>query len=299
MRRAKIILIPVLLLLGGWLVVLAVRTSTAELPKNIGNGAGGTNAIPSLAARNQMSQQERLKWLERSGEVPDDAVNGNIDWQLAQRTSWWGKPLDPKVFWKNRVVWLDKDAEMTARRHGRDYPPLPFEDLQFNSHSTNDFASASGGIEGPNIAYYDNDRESAFWDYFQKTHPKPPEEIKRAQEAVVVDYFSNLSPKLKETLRNRPVKMNYPQEAFTADALYWAYIRKNRAFYEKYTLLPRELAVDSKLITEPLTADQLKAANVWKLAYLQRLRREKTDEQYIQAYLKAWNLTENEVFGAN
>ena len=57
--------------------------------------------------------------------------------------------------------------------------------------------------------------------------------------------------------------------------------------------------VDTKLITEPLTADQLKAANVWKLAYLQRLRREKTDEQYIQAYLKAWNLTENEVFGAN
>jgi len=58
----------------------------------------------------------------------------------------------------------------------------------------------------------------------------------------------------------------------------------------------QKLAVDSKYITEPLTSDQLKEANAWKVAYLQRLRREKTDESYINAYLEAWNLTEEEVF---
>src|ERR1035441_5443151 len=35
---------------------------------------------------------------EQAGEVPKDATP--FDWRLAQRTSWWGKPLDPKDFWK-------------------------------------------------------------------------------------------------------------------------------------------------------------------------------------------------------
>jgi hypothetical protein len=36
----------------------------------------------------------------------------------------------------------------------------------------------------------------------------------------------------------------------------------------------------------------------WKIAYLQRLRKEKTDESYINAYLKAWNLSPAEAFAA-
>ncbi|HEY0455671.1 MAG TPA: hypothetical protein VGE41_04810, partial [Verrucomicrobiae bacterium] len=54
--------------------------------------------------------------------------------------------------------------------------------------------------------------------------------------------------------------------------------------------------VNSNYIIQPLTEDQLGAANAWKIAYLQRLRREKTDESYIQSYLKYWKLTEQEVF---
>ena len=61
-------------------------------------------------------------------------------------------------------------------------------------------------------------------------------------------------------------------------------------------LFLQTLKVDPELITNPLTADQIKAANVWKIAYLLRLRREKTDESYINAYLKAWNLSSTEVF---
>jgi hypothetical protein len=57
-----------------------------------------------------------------------------------------------------------------------------------------------------------------------------------------------------------------------------------------------QLATDAKYILEPLNAEQMQAANAWKLDYLRRLRQENTDTQYINAYLKAWNLNETEVF---
>ncbi len=56
------------------------------------------------------------------------------------------------------------------------------------------------------------------------------------------------------------------------------------------------LPVDPKLITEPLNDEQLKESVQWKIDYLQRLRREKVDESYINAYLKAWNLHAEDVF---
>ena len=45
-----------------------------------------------------------------------------------------------------------------------------------------------------------------------------------------------------------------------------------------------------------LSADDLKAANAWKIAYLRRLRTEKTDESYINAYVKAWGVDPKVVF---
>jgi len=61
----------------------------------------------------------------------------------------------------------------------------------------------------------------------------------------------------------------------------------------------KEVYVDHALITEPLTREQLDKANAWKVKYLNRLRDEKWDESYINAYLKAWNLTDEYVFGNN
>jgi hypothetical protein len=61
-------------------------------------------------------------------------------------------------------------------------------------------------------------------------------------------------------------------------------------------LLFRMVSVDLTYITGPLANEQVKAANAWKIAYLQRLRREKVDLSYIVAYLKAWNLSSAEVF---
>jgi hypothetical protein len=46
-----------------------------------------------------------------------------------------------------------------------------------------------------------------------------------------------------------------------------------------------------------LTQEQVDAANAWKVQYLNRLRNEKWDESYINAYLQAWDLTEDYVYG--
>ena len=59
-----------------------------------------------------------------------------------------------------------------------------------------------------------------------------------------------------------------------------------------------DVYVDPKYITEPLSEEDLRAANAWKVEYLRRLRAEKTDESYINAYMQAWSLSSNEVFGA-
>lgn len=110
-------------------------------------------------------------------------------------------------------------------------------------------------------------------------------------------------------VRARARAKGFPAEAFTDDALQWKYVLDKRAEYEQYYVLTgREntlyssnylarLWVDPKLITEPLTDEQRETANAWKIAYLQRLRRENTDESYINAYLTAWNLSAAEVFG--
>jgi hypothetical protein len=61
-------------------------------------------------------------------------------------------------------------------------------------------------------------------------------------------------------------------------------------------LLLEKLLVDTAYIMEPLSSDHQSAANAWKIAYLRRLRNEKTNETYIGAYLKAWNLSADSVF---
>ena len=47
--------------------------------------------------------------------------------------------------------------------------------------------------------------------------------------------------------------------------------------------------------TPPEVPDELKTAYAWRTKYLRRLRREGTDESYIEAYKKAWNLSEDDL----
>jgi hypothetical protein len=114
-------------------------------------------------------------------------------------------------------------------------------------------------------------------------------------------------------LKYRPEDATFqgcPPEALSQEAIHWGRIMKLRSNYQAALALPTsqvagmtnyilgEVPFDTKLITQPLSDEQLKAANAWKVAYLRRLRREETDGSYIQAYLQAWNLSAGEVFGS-
>lgn len=213
---------------------------------------------------------EALKF-EFAGEVPADA-SYQRDWPIAQYTTWWGKRLDPKAFWKGRTIWLDVSASNAARRHGREYPPIP-DSVDISSladFSDQDVGSTSGGPDsGPFITFYGSYRERVYWDQFWKTHPKPPEDLAREQSQVAQD-ISVLPSYLTNSDKSRAIQLGYPPEVFTDDALHWCRV-----------------------------GGQSKAANTWKISYLQRLRREHTDESYINAYLKAWNLSATDVFSAD
>lgn len=253
-----------------------------------------------------------VRWveLERLGQLPQ--TPDLRDYSLAQKTTWWGKPLDPKTFWKGRVIWRDATASDAARRHGRFYPPMPYGDPgpEESLHRTSGWE-----IEGPNLHFHRASREDAFWTKFESEHPLPPEVLERKQIELAGSVFSlhsqtNREPnfpsvrsakdaaEVESILKHSALGEGYPPEILSDDALFWARVLRDR---DTYRLVPSQslamLHIDARYITNSLTADQLKAANAWKIKYLQRLRRENTDESYINAYLTAWNLSSNEVFG--
>jgi hypothetical protein len=289
-----------------------------------------TSLIPPLAERNRMSLGDHLRWLEEHGEVPQDA--DLFEWRLAQKASWYGQPLDPKVFWHNRVVWLNEAAQAAAKRHGRLYPPPPYEDAGMPQYGADGSPApfskqGGGGPDGAGLDYKWTSAERAFWDHFARTHPRPPEDLDREQRVIAEMVIGRrraapgqspgasipISPELlassDQSVKARAIGRNYPPEAFSEEALLWSYVLGRRQELEMgppqllesngaaAAKLLRDVPVDSNLITKPLTAQQVQAANAWKIAYLHRLRLEKTDESYITAYLQAWNLNAAEVFG--
>jgi hypothetical protein len=247
----------------------------------------------------------RLQQLEKSGEIPE----GNqelSDWQLAQKTSWWGKPLDPKEFWKGRLVWDDKKAVSDAHRHGRLYPPMPYEDTNLPPFPNDDGIHGTYLPDSPNILYADSAKERAFWDRFDKTHPQSPDRIEHQQ---LFDASRVLRMGDSEIIREQAAALNYPTGAFTKDAIFWTYVQSKRVEYQKIlnstgstnALLMTffgMLIVDRKYVTEPLTPDQKAAASAamaWRIDYLKRLQSQKIGQSYINAYLKAWNIQSGEL----
>ena len=263
-----------------------------------------------------------MKLLEQNGEVFKDA--DMHEYQLAQRTSWWGKPLDPATFWKGRVVWLDADARNAAHRRGREFPPMPYKDPTLPSYRNDDGVDWSWATpEGPNIHYGMSSEEGAFWVRFRNSHPKPPDDLEakqfavarglvgeraRAKQARIDSASLETSARLKVE-RDRSLEAGYPEEAFSASALFWSYVVGERNKYQAWLdrgrstdspimqRLVGDLPVEASYIVEPLSEVQLRDANAWKFSYLRRLHQEKADEAYISAYLQAWHLSVAEVFG--
>jgi len=256
------------------------------------HSTSSTTAVSPTPPPGPYSDLRQVAWLEKLGYVPTNAPLR--DHWLASYTSWWGKRLDPKEFWKHRILWCAESALAAAKSHGRGYPPVPQDDPAIPYD--NDRRPIPSSPEGYDIPYVSSSRECGFWEGFDHIHPMPPEKIA----------FYQTSP--MRYRRNDALFFGCPPEALSEEAIHWAKVLKWRAEYQADLALPpgemakmtnsllRKGSIDPKLITGPLTDAQLKASKAWKLAYLQRLRKEKADEPYINAYLKAWNLTPAEVF---
>jgi hypothetical protein len=268
----------------------------------------------AIAETNDSRTQKRFERLEKANELPSHA--GGLDWELVRKTSWWGKPLDPKEFWKGRAIWLDQKAELDAQRRGRFYPPIPLNEKKFSSISEKDIESFTGGAEGSVIAYHYNDRETAFWNDFERTQPIPPDELVRKQIEVEGEILASRTSKIirqedvaaiQALVKSQALALNYPPEAFTDDALLSTYVLYQHQKYEGFIsngrtleadFLLRRVAINHGLITNPPSADNVNASCGWKIAYLKRLRSRNVDQSYLAAYLEAWNLSSNSVFGA-
>jgi hypothetical protein len=337
------ILIPfvILVVMGGAYFLLPHTENKREIP-DVAQALVSTNTVrntslsnapspqavivPSKAERARMSREARLVLLEHLGHVPDDADTD--DFSISEKTSWWGKRLDPNIFWSNRVVWLDESALDKATRYGRRWPPIPFGDTSCNDRNDKDRLGSGFDIQGgPSFYTVSSDREHAFWDYYGKTHPTPPADLARWQLSRAsswmryADIFANdkalaaelrMSPnELEEGLQSNQSEasaLGYPPECVSSNAFYWAHVMQRRDEYaqlvakgEDATPLDfehffRKIYVNKKFITEPLHSEQLQSANAWKVAYLRRLRAQKTDESYINAYLQAWGLDAKAVF---
>ena len=281
--------------------------------------------IPSKEELSRMYRAQKLALLEKLGHVPSGSIIA--DHIIAEQTSWWGKRLDPEEFWKNRVLWYDDATVYSARSRGRAYPPMPYDDPSLHDRSDVDRKSDRYQGESQMPRYVSSEREDVFWSIFRMSNPNPPKHIQRwlDQRADIwlgnkkdVDYRIKTGQSYvaaQRTLENNMFvalrdanTAGFPPECVTPEAFHWDHVMRKRAEYDALVasgkaddemaskrFFDRVLA-DRALITEPLTDEQIDAANAWKVAYLKRLRSEEWDESYINAYLEAWNLTEEYVF---
>ena len=291
-----------------------------------GNANTGScqDVIATVEERHKMTSAERIALIENVGYVP--SPNDMSDYIAAEKTSWWGKRLDPAQFWTNRVVWYDHVAEFEARRRGRGYPPMPYEDTSVADRSDIDRQADGSSVENRNPRYWSSDRERVFWNRFGKSHPHPPEEIADwltdcANNWLGIKHTLENDPQMVSRTRMKPSRLSekletdmhdtktfwYPTECVNPEAYYWTQVMAKREEYEariKQLEGVNQAIVDNffehayvakEHITEPLTPKQIKSANAWKVKYLRRLRAEKWDESYITAYKEAWSLTEQDL----
>jgi hypothetical protein len=189
-----------------------------------------------------------LRWkLQKLGHVPEDARHPSYPdgwkiWSAAESTSWWGKPLDPAEFWKGRVIWKDHSAEDAAHRRGRYYPPIPthltnstLNGDEFSSLSHKDYAPSRWSFtvdSGPVIAFHENYAERAYWDWFSKHQPKPPDAIHTLQLIIAHRVLAHPADGAEKPDK-QDLLLGYPPEALTRDAILWEYVFQTRAEYER------------------------------------------------------------------
>ena len=289
------------------------------------NKPADINSVPKKYRYLTNDKSDELEILEKLGYVPKmSKVSVSI---LAEQTSWWGKRLDPEEFWKDRVIWYDELAEYSARSRGRGYPPMPYDNPSVHDRSDVDQKNDRYHGESQVPRYVSSERERSFWRRFRMSNPNPPKEIQGWLTGAADTWIgfrnmyehsrktgvpSDITKSTVEAIMERALRdantFWYPHEAVSPEAFHWDHVMRKRAEYDEFAASGKvddereskwffdRVLVDRALITEPLTDEQNDAANAWKVAYLKRLRSEEWDESYINAYLQAWDLTEEYVF---
>lgn len=258
----------------------------------------------------------RVDILERLGAVPENA--SQADWTLAARTTWWGKRIDPKEFWRGRTVWLSDENLSAARRKGRAYPPVPPEATEMEGASETDIATGATS-EGLGTAFWFNSREAMFWKWASITWPLPPKQIEQIQ-LNLAKALLNGSRKLQPVRSpipitdaeweaayrgdvNSAIMQGLPREAASSNAVFWTYVMHQREeFHRQVSVTPeeaREHAIDlffsrclvgRDLVLSRWTDTNQRDADAWKAKYLKRLADEGRYANYIHEYVKYWNL---------
>ena len=260
--------------------------------------------------------------LEQIGRVPDDADEKT--WRLCEKTSWWGRRLDPDSFWSNRLVWLSWEAENEANRHGRRYPPIPSEESLFLDRTEKNVSNCTETWESRGRTYWSSEREHAYWHWYVLNCPWPPEKIQFGLEQAASEWKAlqhrsvhrpagmTIPPSSNEELllgiASRFRSLGFPKEALSSAILEWEYVRCKRVEREsivresdefRRSLLletfKQHLACPSSLVESEPTDEELRVTRGWRIDYLLRLRREGTDESYIEAYKEAWDLSEEDL----
>ena len=252
--------------------------------------------------------------LERSDRAPDGADDTDVSTRLE-----WND--DPAVFWSNRVVWLDREVMKAATDHGRAYPPMPYVDPEAMAIAPTPLRHyvESLDIDVPRLK--GNNRERWFWDKFSRTHPHPPDyldalfvsESMSSGDSLLTaknngdPRWTGKTPGGLGRLRRDYPKMGIPIEMLDAESLAACchLIKGDKPYDASSFRLSQQLAAGTIPAVEEFlergfenaseVESELKTAYAWRTKYVRRLRREGTDESYIEAYKKAWDLSEDDL----
>lgn len=314
-----------------WVPDPVTKDATYSVPAKIASETPTTGVVGITVIKASLLDPPRglrpewvARWreLETLGRVPEDAKPS--DWALAEHTSWWGKPLDATNFWRGRVIWCDETARREAARHGRMLPPVPPGDYSLPLSKSPRSNKKQYDIQDPTPTYHYSSEERRFWEYWRRTTPPPPEMIAESQRQVAEYYLGgkkeiangpNVARRTEESMQRgltsqvkREIEMGFPPEAYDEQALYWALARGMREQQLRdeqnghvtvgvlSPIVQTRLAIPAEYATRDLTPEETAKADAWRIAYLRRLKTQKTDQSYIDAYLKAWNLDPKEVF---
>lgn len=258
-----------------------------------------------------------LEELEKLGHLPNNPWPDEE--RLAEKTTWWGKPIDPVVFWNNRPVWHDP-ADHFANDRGRQNPPIPFWDPTLSACSKKDRQSSlSFNVEGYTPRYVGNDYEDNFWSKWSRMLPRPPYLIENAQlsQAEIMMSAENRSRIPLDQQRGRGITARdvdehwqtvggkaksegCPPEAFERRAIYTTFVLNQ--YGEQDNTRPASIEQWRGIVPdEYLNASKQQLIEMhkeWQRAYVDRLGKELPKhpqlapfaDGYIKAYKEAWGL---------